>query len=113
MSIVRRRHASYCQALAGDFAPVERSCRATRLTKRPPHRLYSTGDSYVRHLHTALMMILRDRNDGAVRDYASTDDCRREQAFDDGKLCRDRINMDTNVEENVCGNAAQVAYRLM
>ncbi|BGP56493.1 hypothetical protein JCM8202v2_004114 [Rhodotorula sphaerocarpa] len=75
--------------------------------------LYSTGDSYVRHLHTALMMILRDRNDGAVRDYASTGDCRREQAFDDGKLCRDRINMDTNVEENVCGNAAQVAYRLM
>ncbi|GAA5881802.1 hypothetical protein JCM3774_001285 [Rhodotorula dairenensis] len=75
--------------------------------------LYASGDSYVRHLYTALMMILRNRNDGAVRDRETTDDCRHEQAFDDGKLCRDRINVDTNYEEHVCGNAAQVGYVLM
>ncbi|GAA5993638.1 hypothetical protein JCM10908_000655 [Rhodotorula pacifica] len=75
--------------------------------------LYASGDSYVRHLYTALMMILRDRNDGAVRDRETTDDCRHEHAFDDGRLCRDRINMDTNTEEHVCGNAAQVDYVLI
>lgn len=75
--------------------------------------LYSTGDSLGRHLHTALLMILRNRNDGAVKDYATTDDCRGEHLINDGKLCRNRLTVDTNIEEHVCGNAAQVAWSLM
>ncbi|GAA5982904.1 hypothetical protein JCM11641_002622 [Rhodosporidiobolus odoratus] len=60
--------------------------------------LYIAGDSFGRHVLSALLIILRDRIDGAVRDFATTEDCRGEQAFDDGKLCRNRIPFDTSVE---------------
>ncbi|GAA6034739.1 hypothetical protein JCM8097_001146 [Rhodosporidiobolus ruineniae] len=71
--------------------------------------LFLTGDSYARHILTALLIILRDRNDGAVVDYTSTDDCRGEQVFDDGKLCRNRIVGDTALQP-VCGGKARLKY---
>ncbi|BGP41395.1 hypothetical protein JCM10449v2_005373 [Rhodotorula kratochvilovae] len=72
--------------------------------------LYLTGDSFGRHLYSALLMILRGRIDGAVTDFDTTDDCRGEHMFDDGKLCRNRVAMDTQAGHEVCGGRTQVFY---
>ncbi|GAA6015776.1 hypothetical protein JCM10207_008791 [Rhodosporidiobolus poonsookiae] len=72
--------------------------------------VFLTGDSFIRHLHSALLMLLRGRIDGATKDFLTTDDCRGDMLFDDGKLCRQRIISDTNVEMPVCGNEAQVGF---
>ncbi|GAA6057221.1 hypothetical protein JCM3770_003268 [Rhodotorula araucariae] len=75
--------------------------------------LYLTGDSFGRHIYSALLMILRGRIDGAVTDFDTTDDCRGEHMFDDGKLCRTRVALDTHSGYEVCGGRAQVFYRSM
>ncbi|GAA5972117.1 hypothetical protein JCM11641_002504 [Rhodosporidiobolus odoratus] len=72
--------------------------------------VFATGDSFARHFHSAMLMLLRGRVDGAVRDFATTDDCRGELMFDDGKLCRQRVIQDTNVDTPVCGNVAQLGF---
>ncbi|BGP17653.1 hypothetical protein JCM10213_001306 [Rhodosporidiobolus nylandii] len=72
--------------------------------------VYSTGDSFSRHFHSALLMLLRGRIDGAIRDYRETDDCRGDRLFDDGKLCRQRIVTDTDADEPVCGGAASLMF---
>ncbi|GAA6015772.1 hypothetical protein JCM10207_008790 [Rhodosporidiobolus poonsookiae] len=71
--------------------------------------MFLTGDSYVRHLYSALLMLLRDRTDGAVVDYETTDDCRADQLFDDGKHCRLRINDDT-LKMPVCGGKTALRF---
>ncbi|GAA5907888.1 hypothetical protein JCM8208_001977 [Rhodotorula glutinis] len=75
--------------------------------------LYLTGDSFGRHLYSALLMILRGRIDGAVTDFETTSDCRGEHMFDDGKLCRTRVAFDTNAGYPVCGGRAQLYYAAM
>lgn len=58
-------------------------------------------------------MILRGRIDGAVTDFETTDDCRGEHMFDDGKLCRKRVAFDTHAGYPVCGGATQLYYAAM
>jgi len=72
-----------------------------------------TGDSFGRHLYSALLMILRGRIDGAVTDFETTSDCRGEHMFDDGKLCRTRVAFDTMAGYPVCGGRAQLFYSAM
>ncbi|GAA5898487.1 hypothetical protein JCM6882_007794 [Rhodosporidiobolus microsporus] len=72
--------------------------------------VYLTGDSFIRHLHSALLMLLRGRNDGAVVDYLETDDCRADMLFDDGKLCRQRVVADTDAQKEVCGGLASLMF---
>ncbi|GAA6028646.1 hypothetical protein JCM8097_007327 [Rhodosporidiobolus ruineniae] len=72
--------------------------------------LFITGDSFARHLHSAFLMLLRNRNDGAVVDYLITDDCRQDQLFNDGKECRNRIYADTHAQRPVCNDLAQLRF---
>ncbi|GAA5867937.1 hypothetical protein JCM8547_003419 [Rhodosporidiobolus lusitaniae] len=72
--------------------------------------IYTTGDSFARHVHSAFLMLLHGRLDGAVTDYLETDDCRGDQLFDDGKGCRERIFADTNTQERVCGGLANLGF---
>ncbi|GAA5917148.1 hypothetical protein JCM6882_003270 [Rhodosporidiobolus microsporus] len=67
------------------------------------------GDSFSRHIEHALLNILRDRNDGGVTDYATTDDCREEQGFAESKECRLRVPIDTS-EAPVCGDRVHMHY---
>ncbi|GAA5829994.1 hypothetical protein JCM11251_006837 [Rhodosporidiobolus azoricus] len=71
--------------------------------------IYNTGDSFSRHIHHALLIILRNRNDGGVVDYETTDDCREEQAFSESLLCRFRVPADTELAP-VCGGLAHMHY---
>ncbi|GAA6015763.1 hypothetical protein JCM10207_008788 [Rhodosporidiobolus poonsookiae] len=54
-------------------------------------------------------MLLRNRIDGAVLDYETTDDCRGDMLFDDGKRCRTRIRTDT-LKQPVCGGNTAVHF---
>ncbi|GAA5825057.1 hypothetical protein JCM11251_006079 [Rhodosporidiobolus azoricus] len=72
--------------------------------------VFLTGDSFVRHLHSALLMLLRGRVDGAVQDYLLTDDCRGDMLFDDGKLCRQRVTTDTDEQNEVCRGLASLIF---
>ncbi|GAA5917805.1 hypothetical protein JCM6882_004552 [Rhodosporidiobolus microsporus] len=57
--------------------------------------LYMVGDSYARHIYTALLIILRNRLDGGVADYLTTEDCRGEHMYLENKTCRERVPVDT------------------
>ncbi|GAA6034710.1 hypothetical protein JCM8097_001134 [Rhodosporidiobolus ruineniae] len=74
--------------------------------------LFFAADSFGRHIYAALLMILRDRIDGAVIDYATTNDCRGEAAFDDSKRCRNRIARDT-LDLPVCGGKANAVWTMI
>ncbi|GAA5919419.1 hypothetical protein JCM6882_006017 [Rhodosporidiobolus microsporus] len=71
--------------------------------------IFNTGDSFSRHIHHALLIILRNRNDGGVIDYETTDDCREELGFAEGLLCRLRVPADTDLKP-VCGGKAHMHY---
>ncbi|GAA5879961.1 hypothetical protein JCM8547_008601 [Rhodosporidiobolus lusitaniae] len=71
--------------------------------------LYVLGDSYSRHILTALLIILHGRLDGAVNNFDTTDDCRGEHMFMDNKSCRTRVGHDTTLEPAppVCGGKVE------
>lgn len=57
------------------------SSRKFALTPFFPNSVYFLGDSFARHIVTALDIILHDRLDGGVVDYLTTTDCRGEAMF--------------------------------
>ncbi|GAA5830026.1 hypothetical protein JCM11251_006848 [Rhodosporidiobolus azoricus] len=75
--------------------------------------VYMLGDSYARHIYTALLIVLRNRLDGGVVDYLSTDDCRGEHMYIENKSCRERVPVDTlQLPPDVpalCGGKVQMA----
>ncbi|GAA5982886.1 hypothetical protein JCM11641_002617 [Rhodosporidiobolus odoratus] len=78
--------------------------------------IYMLGDSYIRHVYTALLILLRDRLDGAVVDYLKTDDCAGEHMFVEAETCRIRVPEDTlNVPSDVpalCGGKVHMRWLL-
>ncbi|GAA6034707.1 hypothetical protein JCM8097_001133 [Rhodosporidiobolus ruineniae] len=76
--------------------------------------VYMLGDSYTRHILTALYIILRDRLDGATVDYLTTTDCRGDHMFAEGKTCRIRVPEDTGLlppgVPDICGGRVQIRY---
>ncbi|KAM0753746.1 hypothetical protein T439DRAFT_353522 [Meredithblackwellia eburnea MCA 4105] len=67
--------------------------------------LYMRGDSFVRHVHHALMMILRDRTDGGLKESGHLSKCRGDGMFVDRSFdCVKNLLWDSQTtEEPVCG----------
>ncbi|GAA5840203.1 hypothetical protein JCM11251_005945 [Rhodosporidiobolus azoricus] len=71
--------------------------------------LLFAGDSFAHHVEHALLIILRDRNDGGVIDFETTDDCRGEQGFAEAKTCKMRVPTDTS-QAPVCGDRVHMHF---
>jgi hypothetical protein len=72
--------------------------------------VFTTGDSYSRHIMTSLLILLRGRTDGAVIDYHQDDNCRQDMMFEDGGACRYKIWVDTHEQKEVCGGQASLGF---
>lgn len=106
---------SCCQRFRGAFLPFRdpffsRQTHASTADQDHHCSFFTTGDSFSRHIHASLLMLLRGRNDGAVVDHLTTDDCRQDAAFQDGGGCRGRIYTDTNMQDQVCGGTASLGF---
>ncbi|GAA6017777.1 hypothetical protein JCM10207_000497 [Rhodosporidiobolus poonsookiae] len=81
--------------------------------------IYTIGDSYMRHINSALLILLRGRLDGSVVDYLTSTDCRGDHMFIENKSCRMRVPIDTITmqsdtmlvkTEPLCGGRVHLRY---
>ncbi|KAL8293056.1 hypothetical protein RQP46_000750 [Phenoliferia psychrophenolica] len=73
--------------------------------------IFMRGDSFVRHVHNALLMILRGRTDGAMIEQGHNSRCRGDGMFDDRRECRSYLLEDSqDSNEPLCDGDIYAFY---